>query len=431
MQVSVERVSPIERRLTITIPVGEVDEAYEKQIDQLAKKANIKGFRPGKAPLSYIKERFGDDARKEALGEVIQRTLYQAITEQNLNPVSTPRIEPKMTLPNQPLEFVATFEVLPEIDTINFKMDQVEKLVVDVKPEDIDHVIQQLMKQYTKWSVVDREAQNHDRVVIDYYAIYEGKADTEHKIENFPLELGSNSMLPGFEAGLIGVKAGEQRTLNLQFPADFHVAERAGKPIDFVVDVKQVFTAEKPVVDEEFVKRLGIKSGTEDDLKQQIKQSLEQERDRLVKENLKEQVFRQLLEQNSIDVPQSLIAREAKHIHDEVYQNQQHDHHGHSDEEMAKFNDIAKKRVMLGLLIAEFAKKSSLHVDAARVKQRIEEIAAVYENPAEVVEWLSGDERRSGIEAQVMEDQVLDKLIEGVAVTDKNISYAELKGIRI
>ncbi len=431
MQVSVEKVSPIERRLTITIPANAVEEAYAKQIDQLAKKANIKGFRPGKAPIAYIQQRFGDDARKEALGEIIQRALYEAITEQKLNPVSTPRIEPKMTLPNQPLEFIASFEVLPEIENVNFKMDTLEKLEVEVKPEDITHVVQQLVKQHTKWTLVDRAAQDHDRVVIDYYAIYEGKADTEHKIENFPLELGSNSMLPGFEAGLIGAKAGEQRTLNLQFPADFHVAERAGKPIDFVVDVKQVFAAEMPAIDEEFVKRLGIKNGKEEDLRQQITQSLEQERDRLVKENLKEQVFRQLLEQNAIDIPEALIAREAKHIHDEVYQNQHHDHHSHSEQEMANFNDIAKKRVMLGLLIAEFAKKADLKINPDRVKQRIEEIAAVYENPKEVVEWLSTDERRSGIEAQVMEDQVLDKLIEGIPSTVKNISYAELKGIRI
>ena len=431
MQVSVEKVSQIERRLTITIPANKVEEAYAKQIDQLAKKANIKGFRPGKAPISYIQQRFGDDARKEALGEIIQRALYEAITEQKLNPVSTPRIEPKMTLPDQPLEFVASFEVLPEIDNVNFTMDKIEKLIVDVKPEDIEHVIQQLVKQHTKWNVVDREARDHDRVVIDYYAIYEGKADIEHKIENFPLELGSNSMLPGFEAGLIGAKAGEQRTLKLHFPADFHVAERAGKPIDFVVDVKQVFVAEAPPVDEKFVNSLGIKSGKEEDLRQQINQSLTLERDRLVKENLKEQVFRQILEQNAIDVPQALIARESKHIHDEVYQNQHHDHHSHSDEEMANFNDIAKKRVALGLLIAEYAKKANLKVDSDRVKQRIEEIAAVYENPKEVVEWLSSDERRSGIEAQVMEDQVLDKLIEGIPATEKNISYAELKGIRI
>ena len=432
MQVSVEKVSNVERRLTITIPANQVEEAYTKQINRFAQSANIKGFRPGKAPLSYIQQKFGNDARTEALNEIIQKSLYEAITEQNLRPVSTPRVEPKTIMANQPLEFVASFEILPEIEKVQFTLATLEKLNVDVLGDDVDRVIEQLCKQYTKWNVVERPAQTTDRVVIDYYAIFEGKPDIENKIQNFPLELGSNKMLPGFEEGLIGAKAGEERTLNLSFPADFTIAERAGKPVDFVIEIKQVFEAEIPQLDENFIKRLGVKTGLLHELEDQIRQSLEQERDRLVKEKLKEQVFSQLLEQNPLDVPQSLIASEAKTIHDEIYpQHQPHDHHQHSDDEMAAFNDIAKKRVALGLLIAEIAKQSNLKADKERIQQRIIEIALAYENPQEVVEWLSADERRSGIEAQVLEDQVLDKLMQGVTVTEKAMSYAELKGIRI
>lgn len=208
--------------------------------------------------------------------------------------------------------------------------------------------------------------------------------------------------------------------------------EKAGKPIEFVVHVKQVFEAGMPVLDDKFAKQLGIKTGAVDELKQQIRQSLEQEKDRLVKEKLKEQIFGQLIEQNLLDVPQSLVAREAKNIHDEVYpQHQHHDHHAHSAEETAQFNDIAKKRVLLGLLIAEFAKQNKLTPDKARVEKRVLEIAAAYENPQEVVEWLSSAERRSGIEAQVTEDLVLDKLMETVKINEKTMTYAELKGIRI
>jgi trigger factor len=431
MQVSVEKVSNVERRLTIIVPANQVEEAYAKHIDRFAKNANIKGFRPGKAPLSYIQQRFGGDARQEALNEVIQKSLYDAITEKQLQPVSQPRVEPKIMAPDQPLEFVASFEVLPEIEKVQFSMDNIEKLKVEVSEEDIDHVINQLKKQHTKWNVVDRSAANNDRVVIDYYAIFEGKSDIENKIQNFPLELGSKAMLPGFEEGLMGTKVGDERTLNLSFPEDFSVKDRAGKAIDFVVEVKQVFEAEAPVLDEAFIKRLGVKSGDEQDLKIQIRESLEQERDRLVKEKLKEQVFHHLLEQNPLDVPNALIAREAKNIHDEVYpQHQHHDHHQHSDAEMSAFNDIAKKRVSLGLLMAEYAKQIALSVDKDRVLQRIKEIASVYENPKEVMDYLSSGERMAGIEAQVMEDQVLDKLIEGVPVTEKTMSYAELKGVR-
>ncbi len=429
MQVSVEKVSKVERRLTITVPANQVEAAYTKRIDRFAKNANIKGFRPGKAPISYIHQRYGEDARKEALSDVIQQSLYEAITTEKLQPVSSPRVEPKSVMVNQPLEFTASFEVLPDIEAIHFAVDSIEKLDISIDQQDIDHVVGQLRKQFTKWKLVERPAQEKDRVVIDYYAIFEGNADTENKIQSFPLELGSNVMLPGFEAALVGAKAEEERTINLAFPADFTIAERAGKPVDFVVQVKQVFESEAPELDEAFIKRLGVKSGTLDDLSAQIKQSLEQERDRLVQEKLKEQVFRQLLEQNPLDVPASLVAKEAKNIHDEVYP-QHHDHHNHSGEEMSRFNEVATKRVALGLLIAEYARQQDIKVDAERVVKRIQEIAAVYENPAEVVQWLSSDERRNGVESQVLEDQVLDKLMESVPMTTKSMTYAEAKGIR-
>ncbi len=432
MQVSVEKVSNVERKLTIVVPATKVEEAFAKQVTQFAQKANIKGFRPGKAPVSYIKQHYGDDMRREAVGKVIQEALYSALTEQKLNPVSTPEVEPKSILADQPLEFVASFEVLPEITNIEFKLDKLEKPVVEVSEDDLQRVIEQLRKQYTKWAVVNRAAQDKDRVVLDYYATYEGKADLEHKVENYPLELGAKVMLPGFEEGLIGCKPGDEKTLDLVFPADFGDKERAGKPISFTINVKQVFSADAPPVDADFVKRLGIKSGEVEELSKQIRQSLEQERDRLVREKLKEQIFKQLIEQNPLDVPKSLMQREAKNIHDEVYpSHQHHDHSSHSEEETSAFNDVAKKRVALGLLVAEYAKKHNVKPDHSKVEARIMEIAASYENPKEVVEWLSSAERLGGIEAQVMEDQVLELLMAGVTVTEKSMGYAELKGIRI
>lgn len=429
MSVSVEKVSNNECKLTFVVPADQVEAAYTKQISQLASKASVKGFRPGKVPMNVIQQRFGDEARKEAMSEVIQSALYDAIAKNNLRPVSTPRVEPKAMLAGQPLEFTASFEILPELAAIQFNLDSIEKPVVEVKEEDLTRVLEQLRKQHTKWQLVERAAGQHDRVVIDYYAIFEGKSDADNKIQNFPLELGGKVMMPGFEDGLLGAKAGDERKLDLTFPKDLK-DDKAGKPIEFVVTIKQVFEAEMPALDDKFAKQLGIKSGSIEDLKQQIKQSLEQERDRLVSEKLKEQIFGKLLEQNPIDVPKSLVAREAKNIHDEMYP-QHHDHHQHSDEETTAFNEIAKKRVALGLLIAEYAKQAKLTADKAKVEKRILEIASAYENPQEVIEWLSSNERRGGIEAQVAEDMVLSKLMEGLPVTEKAMSYAELKGIQI
>jgi trigger factor len=431
MQVSVEEVSKIVRRLTIIVPANQVEEAYTAQIKQFAKNANIKGFRPGKAPMSFIQERFGNDARKEAFSDVIQKSLYKAITDEKLVPINTPEVEPKMMAPDQPLEFTASFEVMPEIGTVKFSMTNIEKLVVNVTEEDLSYVIDQLVKQYTKWNIVERAAQLKDRVLISYYAIFDGKEELDNKVENYPLELGNKVMLPGFEEGLIGAQAGDERRLNLSFPTDFVPVERAGKPVEFVVQINKVFEAETPVLDAKFIQNLGVKSGTEEDLQQQIRQSLEQERNRLVKEKVKEQVFRELLEQNPLEIPSSLIAREAKNIHDEIYPpHQHHDHHQHSAEETTAFNDVAAKRVALGLLLADYAKQAHIKADKDRVQARILEIASVYESPQEVVAWLSSDERRNGIEGQVMEDQAIDKLLENVPVTEKVMTYAELKGIR-
>lgn len=431
MQVSVEKISKIERRMTVIIPANQVEEAFDRQIKRVAEKANIQGFRPGKAPLNVIKQRFGNEARSEALGEVIQQSLYKALAEQNLKPVSMPRIEPKTTgLNQQPLEYIASFEVLPDIDHVNFKLDSLEKLEVEVSDQDVDRVVEQLRKQYAKWEVVDRAAKEKDRVVVSYHAIFDGKEEKDSKVQDYPLELGAKTMIPGFEEGLIGMKAGEQKTLKLSFPADFNDTERAGKPVEFVIELKKVFEADIPELKEELVKKLGVASGQLDELKKQIRQSLEQERDRLVKEKVKEQVFKQLLEQNPIDVPASMVEREAKQIHDEIYTHQ-HDHHNHSTNEMTAFNEMAKKRVALGLLVSEYAKKHELKADDASVQARIREIAAAYEQPQEVIAWLSSNERRQGIEAQVLEEQVLDKLTDGTPTTIKKINYAELKGIRI
>lgn len=430
MSVSVEKVSNVERRLTIVVPANKLEEAFKIQLDRFAKNANIKGFRPGKAPISFIQQRFGEDAHKQALSDVIQHAFYEAIEVNKLKPINSPRIEPKAITAGQPLEFIASFEVLPEIDNVKFSIPSIEKLTVEITSEDVQRVIDQLVKQYTKWNVVQRAAELKDRVVIDYYAIFEGKEELDNKVQRFPLELGSHVMVPGFEDGLIGAKAGEERKLSLQFPADFNIQERAGKPVDFVVEIKQVFEAETPVFDHEFIQKLGVKSGKEEDLRQQVTQSLEQERNRVLREKLKEQVFRQLIEQNPLEVPQSLIAQESKNIHDEIYpQHQHHDHHQHSDAEMSAFNDVAKKRITLSLLISEYAKQMQMKADKDRVATRIQEIASVYESPQEVINWLSTDEQRANIEAQVMEDQVMDKLMDGIPLIEKSISYAELKGI--
>lgn len=428
MQISVEKVSNAEQRLTISIPNQEIEAEYRKQIQAVAKKANLQGFRPGKAPLPLIEKRYGDEVRRDATSSIMRQALADAIKDNQLQPINYPRIEPKLSKNSNELEFVAYIEVYPEVDDVRFDMKDVEKLQVDITEHDIDQVIEQIKKQHTTWNDVTRPAVLKDRLVIDYYAIFEGKSDLENKVEKFTLELGSHAMIPGFEEALLGVVAGTEKTLSLHFPADFQLSDKAGKPVDFMVTVSKVYEGQVPELDAAFLKKLGIDTGDVSELKAQIRSSLEQERDRLVKAKLKEQIFGYLVEHNSVDVPSSLVQREAHAIHDEMYR-YEHDHSNHSEEELGKFDEIAKKRVALSLLLAEVIKKNALTVDQALVDLRIKEIASLYQDSAEVVKWLTSDEQRKGIESQVLEDQVINKLMENLNVILKEMSYADLKGI--
>jgi len=429
MQTSLEKISSAEQRLTISVPNKEIEAEYQKQILEVAKKANLQGFRPGKAPLQLIKQRYGDEVRRDAMSTVMRHALADAIKEHQLQPINYPRIEPKLSKGSDVLEFIAYIEVYPEIGEVQFTLSEVEKLTVDIKDSDIEHVIEQLKTQHTGWNEVNRPAQLKDRLVIDYYAIFEGKSDLENKVEKFTLELGSNSMIPGFEEGLLGVTSGSERTLSLHFPADFQLTDKAGKPVDFVVTVHKVYEGDLPELAGDFLKKLGIEDGSHETLKTQIRSSLEQERDRLVKERLKEQLFTHLIDNNTVDVPSSLIQREASAIHDEMYR-YEHDHSQHSEDELSKFNEVAKKRVTLSLLLAEIIKKHQLTPDQELVQARINQIASLYQDPAEVIKWLSSDKQRQGIESQILEDQVVNKLIENLHVIQKEMSYADLKGMQ-
>lgn len=429
MQTSLEKISNAEQRLTISVPNKAIEAEYQKQILEVAKKANLQGFRPGKAPMQLIQQRYGDEIRRDAVSTIMRHALADAIKEHQLQPINYPRIEPKLSKGSDALEFIAYIEVYPEINDVQFTLQEVEKLVVDIKESDIDHVIEQLTKQHIEWQEVSRPAALKDRLVLDYYAIFEGKSDLENKVEKFTLEIGSNTMIPGFEEGLVGVSAGDDKTLSLHFPADFQLSDKAGKPVDFVIKIHKIYEGKVPELAGDFLKKLGIEDGNVDTLKAQIRSSLEQERDRLVQERLKEQLFTHLIDNNSIDVPSSLVQREASAIHDEMYR-YEHDHSQHSEDELSKFSDVAKKRVTLSLLLAEIIKKHGLTPDPELVQKRIDQIAALYQDSAEVMKWLSADKQRQGIESQVLEDQVVNKLIENLHVIQKEMSYADLKGMQ-
>lgn len=427
MQVSVESPSKLERRITVVVPVEKLNEAYNKRIAKLAKNAKIAGFRPGKAPLAVIKQRYGDTAREEALGEVIQSSLYAAIDQEKLQIVGTPTVEPKVIAPDQPLEYVATFEVLPAVEEVNFNLETVEKEVATIADADVEKVLEHLRSQHTHWKKVTRPAQEKDQVVIDFRGMLNGVAFQGGEAHSYPLVLGSKSMIPGFEEGIMGMTTNEERNISVTFPADYFSKELAGKATEFAIKIISVSEPELPEVNEEFIKTLGIKSGSFDDLRAEIQKNLERELNRVISAKMKKKVFDVLLEQNTLDIPNALIEHEANRLHDEAHPHHGDHKHNHTAEEMAHFTDAAKRNVALGLLVAEIVKKHNILVTPERIQAQLARIAAAYENPTEVLNWYASNKKaQTQIEVQVLEDLAVEKLLEAVKIIENKVSYTEL-----
>ena len=426
MQVSVESPSKLERRVTVIVPVEKLNEAFDKRIANMAKKAKVDGFRPGKAPLNVIKQRYGDAAREEALSEVIQSSLYAAIAQEKLNPVGPPTVEPKVVMHDQPLEFVATFEVLPEIGPLQFNVTSLDKQVATITEEDVNKVVDHLRTQHQRWTKVDRKAQDKDQAVIDFRGSIDGVAFAGGEAHEYPIVLGSNTMIPGFEEGVLGMAKGEEKVITVTFPENYHAKEYAGKAAEFAIKVIHISEPELPELTEAFVKTLGIKNGSVADLHAEIRRNLERELVRVIKTKLKAQVFDKLLEQNPLEVPHALIERESKRIHDEVHPHHGHEH-AHSDSEMAVFDAAAKRNVALGLLVGEIVRENKLTASKDRIKQHIEALSSAYEKPADVINYYANNKRAySEVEMEVLEEQVIEKLLENVKVSDKMITYNEL-----
>jgi trigger factor len=427
MQVSVESPSKIQRRVTVIVPVEKMTQAYDQRIVKLSKTAKMNGFRPGKIPLDVIKKHFGETARQEALSDVIQTSLYSAISQEKLNPVGVPMVEPKPVILGQPLEFVATFEVLPEIEKVTFDVSALEKQVATIQAEDVDKVLEHLRQQHTSWKKADRAAQEKDQVIVDFRGTMDGVAFSGGEAHDYPIVLGSKTMIPGFEEGIMGAQSGDDKIIKVTFPQDYFAKEFSGKEAEFTIKVIKVMQPEMPELNADFVKKLGVKSGSLDDLRAEITKNLERELQRLIKQKLKTQVFNKLIDQNPVEIPKALLEREAKRIHDELHPHHKGQDHHHTDAENATFNDAAKYNVALGLLVGEFVKQNKLAVDRDRVKIFIDNMSSAYENPAEVSKWYLGNKQAlAEVEMQVLEEQVMEKLLENVQVTEKTLSYSEI-----
>ncbi|QCZ92996.1 trigger factor [Salinimonas iocasae] len=429
MQVSVETTQGLERRLTITVPADSVDSAVKSRLQQLAKTQRINGFRPGKVPVSVIQKRFGQAVRQEVAGDVMQQNFYQAVMQENITPAGMPKFELTKDQRGEDLEFVASFEVYPEVEVKGVDEIEIEKPVVEITDEDLDNMMETLQKQHATWKEVKRKARKDDRVVIDFVGKIDGEEFDGGKAEDFTLELGKDRMIPGFEKPLVGAKKDEDVTVEVTFPEDYHAEALKGKDAVFDVKVKKVEGQQLPDVDDEFAKLFGVEEGGVEALKDEVRKNMQRELDQTLKANVKEDVIAKLLEKNEIDVPQAMVDQEVNALREQAKQrfSQQGGGQNMPDLPAELFTDNAKRRVSIGLILGEIIKTNELKADEEKVNALIETSASAYEDPQEVIDYYkNNDELMQQMQNVALEEQAIEWVLDKAKTQEVTKAFDEV-----
>ena len=419
MQVSVEAGEGLERKLTVQVPAETVEMEVNNRLNSLKSTVRLDGFRPGKIPLNVIKKKYSGAVLQEVAGELMQRSFRDAITQENLTPVGDPVIDAQDLVLGQVMEFTATFEVYPEIELKPVADLTVEKTDASVEDSDVDNMIDTLRKQKMDWSEVDRASANDDRISIDFVGTIDGEKFDGGSATDMPMVIGAGQMIPGFEEKLTGKKAAEKVTFKVPFPDDYAAKELAGKEAEFAVTVKKVEEPKLPEIDEAFAKAFGVESGDTTQLKSDIKANMERELSRRLRSLLKEGVMNALVEKNAVEVPSATVMQEA-----EALKTQTEAQTPGSNLTVDAFVNDAKRRVQLGMILAEVAKISDLKIDMDMVKARIEEMGQDYDDPSEFIQYyMNNQELLRGVETLVMEDLVVDWVADQATVTSASSTF--------
>jgi trigger factor len=431
MQVSVETTTGLERRLTITLPAVSIDTAVKSRLQQLSKSQRINGFRPGKVPVNVIQKRYGQAVRQEIASEAMQRSFYQAITQEKITPAGAPNFELKTDIMGKDLEFVASFEVYPVIEVKDTDKIEVEKAVVEINDKDLANMMDTLRKQHASWKEVKRKSKKDDKLTMDFVGTIDGEEFDGGKAEDFALEMGKDRMIPGFEKPLVGSKAGDEVIVDVTFPEEYHAEKLKGKAAQFKVTVKKVEALDLPKIDEEFAKLFGIEDGSIDALNLEVRKNMQRELDQTLKASLKEQVINGLLANNSVDLPKALVDQEIDALREQAKQRFSQQQGGNIENlpELPAdlFAENARKRVSIGLLLGEVIRTNDLKVDQSKVDSLIETAASAYEDPAEVVEYYkSNKELMQQMQNVAMEEQAVELLLTQAKVTDVSKAFDEI-----
>tara|TARA_E500000178_G_scaffold355053_1_gene426243 strand:- start:3276 stop:4586 length:1311 start_codon:yes stop_codon:yes gene_type:complete len=428
MQVSIESSKGLERQVKVTIPAEKVDSEVLQRLQKATKTVNIKGFRKGKVPLKVVQQQYGKAVRQEVMGEVVNSSFYEAIKQEDLKPVGQPKIEDIVDNAGQDLEYKATFEVYPEVKLADLAKVSISRPVADINSDDLEKMIDVLRNQQASFDETDNPAQDGDKVNIDFVGTLRGKKEFPGgSAEGQDLTLGSNSMIPGFEDGLIGVSAGDETVLKLKFPKDYHAEEVKGKAVSFAVKVNTVSAKTLPALDDEFFKLYGVETGGEEKFREDVEANMRRELNNAIRSNVKNRIMDQLYKLNKVDVPEALVANEIIQLKKQMIQQfgggQEIDLNMLPDD---MFKDKAKRRASLGVIVSEVVKVESLSPNEDQVRARVDEIASTYEQPSEVVDYYySKPELLSSVEAVVLEDQVTELVLSKGKIKEEKLSYED------
>lgn len=427
MKVTVNRGEGLACELVVSLPAETIEPKVEQRLQEAAKQVRLDGFRPGKVPLRLVKDRFGKAVRNEIVSEQIESAYFKAIEQEKIQPAGFPEIEVTQDKLGKDLEFKATVELFPEVEVKNVDKMKIERPVAEVTDEDFDEMLETLRKQHTDWKDVDRKAKNEDRVIIDFEGFINDEAFEGGKGEAVPVVLGSDSMIPGFEKGLVGTKAGDHVTLNVTFPDNYHVDKLAGKAARFEVDMKKVQVPELPKLDKAFAEKFNVDSLAK--FKKDVRSNMERELNFAIKGRIKSQLIDELIKHNEIDVPSALTQQEIGNLKQDALERMGADKQKLPQLPDELFKEQAERRVKLGLLMGSVIKAHKLEPDEKRIDEMLKTMTSVYEDVDEAVKLFKQDQQRMDeIRQAVLEDQVVDKLLESAKVTDKPMKFKEIMG---
>jgi trigger factor len=425
MQVTVESTGTLERRMRVELPAARIEQEVSARLRSVGRTAKIKGFRPGKVPPKVVRQRYGKQIRQEVLNEIMQKSYSDALLQENLNPAGGPRIEADTSKDKDSFAYVATFEVMPEVELKQLDRIAVEKPDVTIRDEDMDDMILKLRRQKATWQVVERKSREGDRVVVDFDGTLKGEAFPGGKGREVAVVLGVGQMLPDFEKALTGIEAGVEKSFKVKFPKDYHAEELAGKKVDFAIRTHRVEEEVLPPVDDSLAALFEVTEGGIEQFMTDVRENMAREAETKVQSDVREQVMAALLEANPIDIPQTLKHQEMHSMQHEAMRRLGIEDHDQAPP-LENFEATAEKRVRLGILISKVIADQGLNADEDKVRARVEEMCAGYENSDEMVKvYMSTPQIVEQVRPIVLEQQALDWLLENGKVTTKKVAFGE------